>query len=61
MDSKGFIVLTDLNYYWTNTQAKKIINGYKSGNKIIELSELVRRPIEEVALLLIDLGKKNKI
>lgn len=61
MNSKGFIALADLDYYWTNGEAKRIINGYKNGKKIIELSKLVRRPIEEIALLLIDLGKKGKI
>jgi hypothetical protein len=61
MSSNGFIVLADLNYYWTNGEAKRVINGYKSGKKIIELSTIVRRPIEEIALLLIDLGKKDKI
>ena len=61
MSSNGFIVLADLNYYWTNGEAKRVINGYKSGKKIIELSTIVRRPIEEIALLLIDLGKKGKI
>jgi hypothetical protein len=61
MNSNGFIALADLDYFWTNGEAKRIISGYKSGKKIKELSGMVRRPIEEVAILIIDLGKKGKI
>lgn len=55
------IALIDLNFFWEAWEVKKIIDGYNKKLHIKQLSKLVHRSIDEVAVLLIHLGREGKI
>jgi hypothetical protein len=55
------IVLEDLNFQWNETDVKRVINMWKQGTSLADICEKVKRPGEEVFLLLLDLSINNKI
>ena len=59
--SQKVIALIDLNFDWTQNEVTKVIRGYRNKMNIKQLAKLVRRPVDEVAILLIHLGREEKI
>lgn len=56
-----YIALIDLDFTWTKKQVKRVIAYWKSGYHIAEIARKVDRIIDEVAILIIDLARKEKI
>ena len=59
--SQKVIALIDLNFDWTQNEVTKVTRGYRNKMNIKQLAKLVRRPVDEVAILLIHLGREEKI
>ena len=56
---ESIIALDDLNFFWTLTEARKVKQGYRKKLHISEIAKNVNRPQDEVALLIMDLGRRG--
>lgn len=56
-----YIPLEDLNWEWRTRDIAIVIVLWKQGDPIDRIAKLVRRSIDEVAILLIDLRRKGLI
>jgi len=56
-----YIALMDLDFSWKEEQVKRVIAYWNTGYHIAEIAKKVDRIIDEVAILLIDLARKEKI
>jgi len=50
-----------MNFFWNYDDVEKVINAYKRKKNIIELGKIVGRSRDEVAVLIMDLGRKGLI
>lgn len=57
----NYIACFDLDFSWSEKQVKRVIAYWNSGYHIAEIAKKVDRIIDEVALLIIDLARKEKI
>ncbi|OLP66047.1 hypothetical protein BACPU_11340 [Bacillus pumilus] len=55
------IILDHVNFEWTIVGLKRFLDYWYEGRSLREMSELFRRPEEEVLLLMIDFSKRLKI
>lgn len=55
------IALDDLDFFWTERQVQKMIVMYNKKMHISDISKKFRRPQEECALLIMDLGRRGMI
>lgn len=51
----------NIDFSWPREQIPKVIAMWKSGLSIEQISERTERPIDEVAMLLIDQARNNNI
>jgi len=56
-----YIPLIDMNFYWKIEQVNLVIKLYKQKNNITQISEMVKRPQDECAILIMDLGRKGML
>ena len=56
-----YIACFDLDFSWSEKQVKRVIAYWNSGYHIAEIAKKVDRIIDEVAILIIDLVRKEKI
>lgn len=61
LENTKIIALIDLDFGWTNKEVEKILQASKRKMHIKQMAKIVRRPIDEVAVLLIHLGREGKI
>lgn len=57
----NYIACFNLDFSWSEKQVKRVIAYWNSGYHIAEIAEKVDRIIDEVAILIIDLARKEKI
>ena len=57
----NYIACFDLDFSWNEKQVKRVIAYWKSGYHIAEIAKKVDRIIDEVAILIIDLARKEEI
>jgi hypothetical protein len=55
------IALQDLDFYWSDADVKKVSKLYKESCGIRTISKTISRPVDEVAILIIDLGRKGEL
>lgn len=58
---KNYIACQDFNFFWSRKDLDKVKKAYKQKLHIYDISKQVNRPIHEVAILIIDLGRNSKI
>ena len=56
-----YIACLDLDFSWNENSLNKVIRYWNSGYHIDEISKKVKRKIDEVAILIIDLKRKGEI
>jgi hypothetical protein len=61
MNTTKYIPLEDMDFIWKIEQVEKVIECYRDKMHIRHIAKYVRRPIDEVAVLLMDLGRKGVI
>lgn len=57
----NWIPLDDMDFLWDLRDVQKVIDAYKENLHIGKIAKLVRRPQDEVAILIMDLGRKDMI
>jgi hypothetical protein len=57
----SWIPLEDMNFLWSIADVETVIEAYKSKMFIGKIAKIVKRPIDEVAILIMDLGRKRII
>ena len=60
-DSQHYIPLMDMEFIWKFDDVEKVINLYKKNMNIKEMRNIIKRPTDEIAILLMDLGRKGVI
>lgn len=58
---KKYIPLEDLNWEWLTRDIAIVIGLWKQGEPIDRIAKLVRRSVDEVAILLMDLRRNGLI
>ena len=56
-----YIALEDLNFAWLEEEIVTVIQMWSEGRPIWDIADALKRPQEEVLILLIDLGMKGGI
>lgn len=56
-----YIACEELNFMWTKNEVRKTRRMLNDGYKIQEMAEELKRDIDEVAILIIDLGRGVRI
>lgn len=56
-----YIACEDLNFAWIKAEIATVKMAWNAGKPIWEIASLVRRPEEEVAILIIDLNGKREL
>ena len=56
-----YIPLEDMNFFWRMEQVETVINCYKQRMNIVTISKKVKRPQDECAILIMDLGRKGML
>ena len=56
-----YIALEDLNFAWLEEEIVTVIQMWREGRPIWDIADALKRPQEEVIVLLIDLGMKGGI
>lgn len=59
LSSQTYIPLEDMNFLWKWEEVRKVIKLYKYGVEITEIKKIMKRPTDEVAVLIMDLGRKG--
>lgn len=57
---KIYVVLDDINFTWTKFEIKQILNLWNKGKSIHYISTSIQREVDEIALLIMDLGEYPK-
>lgn len=55
------IILEDLNFMWEKEQIDRVIELWQEGINVIDIATEINRNTEEVFLLLMHLGRKDRI
>ena len=55
------IACEELNFMWTKNEVRKTRRMLNDGYKISDMAEELKRDIDEVAILIIDLGRGRRI
>ena len=55
------IALQDLDFFWEDADVKKVSELYKESCGIRAISKRISRPVDEVAILIMDLGRKGEL
>lgn len=53
------IALEELNFFWSSQEIEKVKQAYRNKLHISQIALNMRRPQEEVAILIMDLGRKG--
>lgn len=61
MNMTNYIPLEDMNFIWKVEQVNKVIECYNLGMNIRQIAKTVKRPNDECAVLIMDLGRKEVI
>lgn len=61
MSMTKYIPLEDMNFIWKVEHVETVINCYKKGLNIRQIAKIVKRPNDECAILIMDLGRKGVI
>lgn len=56
-----YIPLEDMEFNWKWEDVTKVIELYKLNKNIKEMKKVIKRPTDEIAILIIDLGRKGFI
>lgn len=56
-----YIALSELDFSWYHAEVEKIKKLWAYGLHIAKIAEMLERDIDEVAVLIMDLARKNKI
>jgi hypothetical protein len=56
-----YIPLEDMDFIWNLKQVQKVIECYNDKMHISHIAKYVRRPQDECAVLIMDLGRKGMI
>jgi len=56
-----YIACYDMNFSWLPQDVKKVIRLWEYGLSLKEIGKHLRRDLDEIAILLIDLGRQGKI
>jgi hypothetical protein len=56
-----YIALEDLNFAWLEEEIVTVIQMWSEGRPIWDIADALKRPQEEVLILLIDMGMKGGI
>ena len=56
-----YIALEDLNFAWLEEEILLVMRMWNEGRPIWDIADVLKRPQEEVMVLLIDLGMKGGI
>lgn len=56
-----YIACYDMNFSWLQQDVKKVIRLWEYGLSLKEMGKHLRRDLDEIAILLMDLGRKGKI
>ena len=59
--NETYIACLDLNFGWRPFDVARVREAWKVGTPIDEIARTVRRDVDEVAVLLIDLARKGEI
>ena len=57
----NWIPLDDMDFLWNLRDVQKVIDAYRNKIHIAQISKIVKRPQDEVAILIMDLGRKEMI
>jgi hypothetical protein len=57
----NYIPLDDMNFAWKMEQVNKVIECYKQKMHIRDIAKTIKRPQDECAILIMDLGRKGVI
>jgi hypothetical protein len=55
------IILEDAKFLWTKAEIETCIALYQLGNNAYEIAEQMKERPDDIALLIIHLGQKNKL
>lgn len=61
MSTTKYIPLEDMDFIWDMEKVDKVIECYENKMHIRHIAKYIRRPIDEVAVLIMDLGRKGII
>lgn len=56
-----YIALDDLNFAWIEEEILAVLAAWEAGRPLWEIADQVRRPQEEVMVLLMDLSRKGAV
>ena len=58
---KLYIALSELDFSWYPDEVEQVAQFWRDGPHIAKIAEMLERDIDEVAVLIMDLARKNKI
>ncbi len=56
-----YIALSELDFSWYPGEVEQVAQLWRKGLHIAKIAEMLERDIDEVAVLIMDLARKNKI
>ena len=59
--SELYIALADLDFSFYPDEMEKVIESWRAGVEIAEIAQSLNREIDEIAILIMDLARKNKV
>lgn len=59
--SELYIALTDIDFSFYEEEIEEVIDSWEDGEHISDIAEKLDREVDEIAVLIIDLGRKGKL